>query len=75
MTDIQLKRSHTGEVTLYVAGVPARGAIFTGMNPSQVNPGKVYANFSIPLDHLSFAEVDNVVPFVRPVDSRETRNG
>ena len=66
MSDIQLKRSHNGEVTLYVAGVPARGALFTGMNHSQVN-GKVYANFSIPLDALSFAEVDNVVPFVRSV--------
>lgn len=66
MTDIQLKRDHLGQVTLYVAGVPARGAVFTGMNPSQMQPGKVYANFSIPLDVLSFGEVDNVVPFPRP---------
>lgn len=72
MSDIQLKRNHEGQVTLFVAGVPARGAVFTGMNPSQVN-GKVYANFSIPLDAVSFAEVDNVVPFVRPPLERETR--
>lgn len=71
MTDIQLKRSHDGNVTLFVAGVPARGALFTGMNASQIN-GKLYANFTIPLDQVSFAEIDNVVPFVR-TPARETR--
>lgn len=71
MSEIQLKRDHEGRVNLFVAGVPARAAMFTGMNHSQVN-GKLYANFSIPLDAVSFAEVDNVVPFVRPLE-RETR--
>lgn len=72
MTQIQLKRTHQGNVVLHVAGVPAHDALFTGMNISQVN-GKTYANFSVPLDALSFAEVDNVVPFVRPINERETR--
>lgn len=72
MTDIQLKRNHEGQVILFVAGVPARRAMFTGINLSQVN-GKPYANFTIPLDSLIFGEVDNVVPFVHPISEKETR--
>lgn len=72
MTDIQLKRSHEGKITLFVAGVPARGALFTSMNHSQID-GKLYANFSIPIDQVTLAEVDNVVPFARPPLERETR--
>lgn len=72
MTDIQLKRDHEGQITLFVAGVPARGSKFAGVNTNP-EPGKSpYAIFTIPLDQVTFAEVDNVVPFVRPAD-RETR--
>lgn len=60
---IHLKRSHTGDVTLFVNGNPASAAKFSGI---QQTPDGMAAVFVVPLANAVFAEVDNVVPFVRP---------
>lgn len=60
----QLKREHTGKLHLFVDGVPAQGAFVTGINFNNLD-NKQYVQVSIPLDKISFAELDNVVPFVR----------
>ena len=67
----EIKREHTGKMHLFVGGVPANGALITSIDYS--TDGKAYARVSIPLDRLSFSELENVVPFVRPPLERETR--
>jgi len=62
MSNIRLRRDHKAAVHLEVGGQYAIGAEFNGM--SMFN-GKQCAVFLVPLDHVTFAEVDNVVPFVR----------
>lgn len=62
-TNVQLKRQHYGKVTLCVHGVPAHGAEFHGVLMVQ---GKAYAQYLFPIEQVTFAEPDNVVPFVRP---------
>lgn len=61
---IELRRAHTGAVTLHVNGQPASAARFGGI---QTFPEGLAAVFIVPIEHAVFAETDNVVPFVRPV--------
>lgn len=61
---LSLLRNHKGEVTLHVNGQPASAARFGGI---QSFPDGLAAVFIIPMQHAVFGEVDNVVPFARPV--------
>ena len=61
---IELKRNHTGDVTLFVNGQPASAAQFGGIQSTQDGMAAV---FIVPLQHAVFGEIDNVVPFIRPV--------
>lgn len=63
MTNIKLNRDHNGKLHLQVGGEYAIGAEFSNVVTS-VN-GEQTAVIAIPLKHLVFGEVDNVVPFVR----------
>lgn len=60
MTNIELKRDHSGKVDLFVSGAPALGARFNGI--SQFGD-KQCAVFLVPLDQLVFGEQSVVVPF------------
>lgn len=57
---IKLKRDHQGTVHLFVNESPANGARFNGITAFE---GKQCAIFFVPLDQVSFGEVDNVIPF------------
>lgn len=60
----QIKREHTGRMHLFVDGIPVPGALVTSITHSAAD-GKPYVQISIPVDKLTFGEVDNVVPLVR----------
>lgn len=64
MSNIELQRDHTGAMHLFVGGVPAHGAQVTGIG--QANDGTQQAIIVVPLAKLTFGEVRNVVPMVRP---------
>ena len=65
---LELKRNHTGDITMHVNGQPASAAKFGGI---QQTPEGMAAVFIVPMQHVVFGEVDNVVPFVRPVPKVE----
>jgi hypothetical protein len=59
MTNIEIKRDHTGKLHMYVAGVPA-----LGVNVSAVSmvEGKLCAIAYVPLDIVTLGEVNTVIP-------------
>jgi hypothetical protein len=64
--NIELQRDHTGQLHLFVAGVPAHGAQVTGIGTA--NDGTQQAIITVPLAKLTLGEVRSVIPFVRPAD-------
>lgn len=64
MSNVRLNRDHVGNLHLRVGTEYAFGAEVSSIVN---NNGEQSAIIVIPLKHVSFGEVDNVVPFVRPV--------
>lgn len=62
MTNIRLNRDHAGKLHMRVGSEYAAGAEFSHI--ATIN-GEATAIVAIPLKHLVFGEVDNVVPMVR----------
>lgn len=60
----EIKRDHEGRLHLFSHGVPVPGATVTGVK--MLTSGDIAAEVYIPTRNLTFAEMDNVVPFVRP---------
>jgi hypothetical protein len=58
MSECEIKRDHEGKLHLYVAGVPVRAVNIFSIAQ---NEGKLCALASIPLEQVTFGEVDNVV--------------
>ncbi|QPC43500.1 hypothetical protein HW532_12820 [Kaustia mangrovi] len=60
---IEVKRDHTGHMHLFVNGVPINGAQVGGV---QAVNGEMQVAVFIPTKRVTFGEVDNVVPMVKP---------
>ena len=65
MTNIELNKGSDNKLHLRVGSEYASGAEFSSIQ--SVAHGEHVAIIAIPLKHLRFGSVDNVVPFVRPV--------
>jgi hypothetical protein len=64
MSNIEIKKDHTGTLHLLVGGQPALGANVTGIVQNQQS-GELQAVVVIPLKHTTLGEVSNVIPMVR----------
>lgn len=64
MTNVRLNRDHEGHLRLRVGAEYALGAEVSSIVGQG---GELVAVVTIPLKHVVMGEVDNVVPFVRPV--------
>jgi hypothetical protein len=63
MMNIELNKDHCGKLHLAVSGQYASGAEFSSI---QTVNGEHTAIIAIPIKHIQFGSVGNVVPFVRP---------
>jgi len=63
MTNMEIKRDHNAKLHLFVDGKPALGAIVTDIGWVG---DKQCAKVMIPLEYVTFGEVDSIVPFLRP---------
>jgi len=63
MSNIQLQRDSSGDLHLVVGNQFAVGSKVTGVN---LIDGELRAIVLVPLRHATFAEVTNVLPFVKP---------
>ena len=68
MSNIEIKRTFEGELTLFVSGNPALGSKIVDIQ--RADDGKLKAIVVIPLEHATFGEVNNVLPFRSPVETK-----
>lgn len=64
MSNIQIQRDNKGTMNLVVGDQHALGSHVTGI--TNIDGIGLTAIVWIPINHVTFAEVRNVVPFVRP---------
>lgn len=60
MSNVEIKRDHTGALHLFVGGVPAIGVSISSI--SAMNDGGLAAVALVPLKNATIGEVDTVIP-------------